>query len=146
MKGVHQMYNFIIDSVSNIPDNIMIETVEQKYNITFPYKLKEYYSLYNGVPIKLCTFIINDTEYEVNRILPLISTSLSVDSIAQNDRIDNFISNEWFPFAQDRGGDIYYWNTNNETIALIRCDNIENPIKICNNITDFFHIMNNNIR
>lgn len=48
------------------------------------------------------------------------------------------------PIAQNRGGDIYYWDISDENIFLYYCDDIENPIYICENVRALFEIMENN--
>lgn len=91
----------------------------------------------------MCVFYIDGFEFEVSEILPLKYGAFTFEDVIANDRGDEIIPANMVPIAQNRGGDIYYWNTSNENIFLYYCDDIENPIYICENVRALFEIMEN---
>lgn len=138
------MYNFIkqIKEDCSVTKND-IENIEIKYNIKFPEILKNYYLKHNGDTIKLCSFIVDDYEYEISKIVPLKYGSSNFEHIIDGDREDSIITENMLPIARNRGGDYYYWDVNDEKVYLYYCDDIENPVYICNNIKSLFDIMIN---
>lgn len=136
------MYNFL-KSIEQTSDDvsIAIRQLEDKYDVVFPNILKEYYRKYNNCKIKLCRFFIDEYECEVSKILPIKGDGLTFEKIVENDRKDGFIDSNLYPLASNRGGDIYYWNAATENIELIYSDAIETPMKICDSVSEFFHVL-----
>lgn len=140
------MYKFIKKIKSGYSVNERdIKNIEERWDISFPILLKEFYVNYNGAEINLCMFVLNGYEHEISEFLPLKYGECNFDDVIKNDREDGIISNNMIPLASNRGGDYYYWNSMNESIVLFYCDDIENPVYICKNIKELFNIMENNL-
>lgn len=118
-----------------------IQRLQAKYNIIFPEELKNYYLENNGKKIYLCVFG-EEKQYEISKILPLCDKN-SVESIKDSELIDGFIASDMIPFAMDRGGDYYYWNSIDKGIYLIRGEDIENPRYICSSFSELCTILDN---
>ena len=140
------MYQFIQNTANVSSDALLhnislIISMEQKYGISFPDVLRDYYIHYNCYKISLCVFRINNNEYEVAKIIPLDGDTLTFEKIVDNDRADGFISSNFYPLASNRGGDLYYWDCNTQNLFLVYADDVEHPISICHSITEFFKLM-----
>lgn len=137
------MYKFIKDdsvSIGNITD--ILADFEKKYGIIIPDALKDYYIGNNDSKIQLCHFTVDGYKCEVSKIIPIVSSGLSVEKIVENNRVDGFINENLYPLAINRGGDTYYWDSRTENVYLLLSDDIENPFKICNSINEFWDILN----
>lgn len=138
------MYKFIEEQYSNqLVKNDELLEIEKKYNVTFPPILREYYLKFNGAKIKLCQFEIEGFEYEISELVPLKYGYCCWEKVKENDLQDGLIAENLFPIANNRGGDYYYWDKNTEEIYLIYCDDIEEPIQICESIQRLFDLMSN---
>ena len=136
------MFNFITEN--NKKDHIsndVISEIEKLYKIQFPVILREYYLNHNGDKIKLCIFKVDEEEFGVAKIVPLKYGSCDFESIVRNDRHDEIIDSHLYPLARNEGGDYYYRDERNENVYMIYCDDIENPILICNTVKRFFELM-----
>ncbi len=49
-----------------------------------------------------------------------------------------------YPLARNEGGDYFYWDVRDENVYMIYCDDIENPVWVCESIKAFFELMENN--
>ena len=103
------MYRFLKD-MANIPSDFilhnisLIKSMEQKYDISFPDVLREYYINYNGFQISLCIFHVNNNEYEISKIIPLDGDTLTFEKIVDNDREDGFICSNYYGLGSKRAG------------------------------------------
>lgn len=140
------MYEFLRNEINGIKlDEQDIKAIEVLYDFKFPTILFEFYLLYNVEDIKLCIFEIDGFSHGVSSMVPIKGGSLSFEEIVSNDRKDGFIDTNMLPLAMNEGGDIYYWDKNNENVYLYYCDDFENPIYICENIESFFILLSQNI-
>ena len=121
-----------------------IRAIEEMLDISFPPILKKFYINYNGARIYLCQFWVDGYEYEISELVYLKYGKCSLENVIKNDREDNIIPYNMIPIANNRGGDYYYWDALSENVFLYYCDDIENPIFICDNINTLFKIMDNN--
>lgn len=139
------MYNFIkkIRKEYGI-NNEDIKNIETHFNICFPEILKKYYLEHNGDLIELCKFVIDGYEYEIFEMVQLKYGDCTFEYIVNQDREDKIIPLNMLPIAYNRGGDYYYWDILNENVFLYYCDDIENPIFICDNLLKFFEILEYN--
>lgn len=145
-KKEYQMYKFIEKiKTEYLVNETDIKNTEEKWNISFPTLLKEFYLNYNGAELNLCIFVLEGYEHEISEFIPLKYGECNFDDIIKNDREDGIISNNMIPLASNRGGDYYYWNSIDESIVLFYCDDIENPIYICKNIRELFELMENSL-
>ena len=120
-----------------------LKRIETRFDISFPEKLKSYHLEHNGDLIKICNFMVDGYEYEISEIVQLKYGSCTFEDIVQGDREDKIIPENMLPIANNRGGDYYYWDAISENVFLYYCDDIENPIFICDNIEELFKILEN---
>lgn len=118
-----------------------IRNLENKYKIRFPEVLRKYCLEFDGARIKLQRLEIRGYSCEVSGIVPICGDGLSFEKIVENDRADGFISEDFYPLAADRGGDIYYWDAESEHVYLMLADDIENPFLVSDSVSDFFGLL-----
>jgi len=144
--GGNKMYDFLKKENSGIkPEPHEIKVIEDSYGFEFPQILFDFYLLHNVGTIKLCTFEIDGFEHQVRNMVPLKEGALTFEEIVTNDRKDGFIDTNMLPLAMNEGGDMYYWDKNNENVYLYYWDDIENPIFISENIKSFFELLSQSI-
>ena len=49
-----------------------------------------------------------------------------------------------YPLARNEGGDYFYWDVRDENVYMIYCDDVENPVWVCDSMKAFFDLMENN--
>ena len=123
-----------------------ILNLEKKYKIVFPDVLKNLYAKSEGGKIKLCVFKIDGFDYEVSSIISVVPEGFYFEKIADSDRDDGFLPVSFYPFASNRGGDIYYWDSETKKVYLSLADDIENPILISDSIEEFIILLEKSIR
>lgn len=103
--------------------------------------MAEFYLQYNGLEIYLSKIERDTTIFQVDAFYSIkhsFSTRLpTVDTLIEWDRMDGFIAPQMIPFAEDQGGDSYYCNSTSGEIYIIRSDDIDIPIKICDTFAEF---------
>lgn len=119
-----------------------INTIEEQYDIIFPEYLKEFYLEYNGATIKLCKIFVDGYMYGISEMIQLKYGECNFEYILEGDREDKIIPFSMIPIANNEGGDYYYLDMEDGKIYLFFCDDIENPIYICENIESLFKLMN----
>ena len=141
------MYKFIKEQHTECklrPDDIC--AFEEKFNIKLPFEMAEFYLQYNGLEIYISKIERDTTIFQVDAFYSIkysFSTRLpTVDTLIEWDRMDGFIDSQMIPFAKDQGGDSYYCDSTSGEIYLIRSDDIDIPIKICDNFTEFLSALN----
>lgn len=134
--------------------------VQQKYDIVFPYALKSFYLHFNGASIKeiyvkgRCNEKLGihniyplkyKWKYGSNNLLEPDASSLGQLewAIELSHEYDSVKCNNLIPFADDVGGDEYYWQIETEYVYLIRFDDIEHPILVFDSIYSFFESFSN---
>ena len=138
------MYKFIEKRIEEFHvDEKEIQEIENKYHIIFPEILKKFYLEYNGDTIKLCSFVIDGYQYSIAKIVQLKYGTCTFEYIVDNDREDGIMDKNLMPIARNEGGDYYYWDIMSQNVFLYYCDDIENPIYICNNLEELFQILDN---
>ena len=139
------MYKFIKELREEyLVNEEYINSIEKKYDITFPLILKDYYLKYNGSRIKECRFNIDGFGYGVYGMVQIMYGGYPFEKKIENDRMDGFISPSMIAFAYNGGGDYFYCDLKDGKIYVIY-DIIENPIYICDSVSEFFKIMEENI-
>ena len=68
-------------------------------------------------------------------------STVALEEIMQWDRNDGYISDKMVPLAYDQSRERYYWNTEDEKVYFIDGMDLENPIYICENISEFFKLL-----
>jgi hypothetical protein len=118
--------------------------IEQRFGFKMPEILREYYLMYNGASIYNCVFSIDGYEVEVAKLVELKYGVLPLEKIIEMDREDGFIPSNMIPVARNSGGDYYYWNDQSGQVYLYLSDCIEDPILICENLEEFFALLEKN--
>lgn len=139
------MYGFVKEKSENTHiSSCEVLEIENKYNINFPTMIKEYYLQHNGDKIRLCIFTVDEEEFGVAKIVELKYGNCSFEKIVKNDREDGIIDEHLYPLARNEGGDYFYWDIRDENVYMIYCDDVENPVWVCDSIKAFFDLMENN--
>jgi len=118
--------------------------IEQRFGFKMPEILRDYYLMYNGASIYNCVFSIDGYEVEVAKLVELKYGVLPLEKIIEMDREDGFIPSNMIPVARNSGGDYYYWNDQSRQVYLYLRDCIEDPILICENLEEFFALLEKN--
>lgn len=118
--------------------------IEQRFGFKMPEILRDYYLMYNGASIYNCVFSIDGYEVEVAKLVELKYGVLPLEKIIELDREDGFIPSNMIPVARNSGGDYYYWNDQSGQVYLYLSDCIEDPILICENLEEFFALLEKN--
>ena len=118
--------------------------IEQRFGFKMPEILRDYYLIYNGASIYNCVFSIDGYEVEVAKLVELKYGVLPLEKIIEMDREDGFIPSNMIPVARNSGGDYYYWNDQSGQVYLYLSDCIEDPILICENLEEFFALLEKN--
>lgn len=139
------MYSFIKKMKDDEKITIeVIAEIEKTFSFQMPEILKEYYLANNGASIHRCIFSVDGYEVEVAKLVELKYGYLPLEKIIEMDRKDGFISPNMIPIARNSGGDHYYWDSKSGKVYLFLCDSIENPIWICQNVEEFFSLLQKN--
>ena len=118
--------------------------IEQRFGFKMPEILRDYYLMYNGASMYNCVFSIDGYEVEVAKLVELNYGVLPLEKIIEMDREDGFIPSNMIPVARNSGGDYYYWNDQSGQVYLYLSDCIEDPILICENLEEFFALLEKN--
>lgn len=118
--------------------------IEQRFGFKMPEILRDYYLMYNGASIYNCVFSIDGYEVEVAKLVELKYGVLPLEKIIEMDREDGFIPSNMIPVARNSGDDYYYWNDQSGQVYLYLSDCIEDPILICENLEEFFALLEKN--
>ena len=121
-----------------------IKDIESHFSIQIPKELKKFYLDYNGADIYLCQFTMDDPSvepFEVHTIYPIkycaLPYGVTLEKVIEGDRLDGFLLFNLIPFAEDQGGDRYYYDNNTEEVFWIPSDDIDNPEKVCDSVAEF---------
>jgi len=137
------MFKFIIsEELDRNVNNEYINEMENKMNIKFPAILKEYYMKHNFSNVNECSFSIEGMDFALDCIMPLKYGNVSVEKNYEYVLEDEYIPNNYIPFAVDMTADNYYWDSKNGNVYYISHENVEDPILICNSVDEFFDILN----
>lgn len=107
-----------------------ISDLEQKFNIVFPSKLKEYYLLHNNAEINTynyCYLAIVD-------ILPIFYGPNSVESIMFKNKNKGIVPPNYIPFAVDKYERIIYWNNDDKRVYMFKSKKSNTPTLISNSV------------
>ena len=132
------LYEYIINhSYPLLIDNNDLSEIESQFNVKLSDSLREFFITYNGTQIPVC-IVEDDDSLEVSSFIPVKHGTLPVEKIMRWNYDDGIIPKGFIPFASDRGGNIYYCDTeNNDCILFIDHEEIENPEIIGSSISSF---------
>lgn len=136
------MYKFIREVGSPFTKE-MIYNLEKSFNVIMPESLKRYYLSHGNSKI-------NTIQFETNKIYCDIASFVSIDpdatlsfyKILSYGKEDEWIPDNFYPFAYDSGGNYYFWNSNDYRVYIIYSDNIEKPYLIADSMCSFFNLIN----
>jgi len=114
-----------------------ISRIEKEYGIVFSKALKDFYLLYGNKPISPVPFYVDGYEFSISKVVPIIAEGLTFEKIVKNDRIDGFIPTSYYPIAQDRGGNVVYWDAETGKVYYLLSDDIENHCLVSNSVDEF---------
>ena len=140
------MYKFIKEQHEECklrPDDIC--SFEEKFDIRLPFEMAEFYLQFNGLEIYLSKIEKDTTIFQVDAFYSIkhsFSSRLpTVDTLIEWDRMDGFVDYKMVPFAKDQGGDSYCCDSASGEIYIIRSDDIDIPINICDTFTEFLSVL-----
>lgn len=136
------MYQFIVsqnDEYRISADDI--SAIEEKFEITFPVALKEFYLQFNCADTALCGYGKDADVYEVDVFYPIKFKYPAgmplLETLLERDRKDKFIPHDMIPFAADQSEGQYYCDAKSEAVFLVLSYDIDNPILICDSFSSF---------
>ena len=130
--------------------------IEQKYSFKIPDVLRQFYLQYNGAALKdLYANGIGNIELGLgdifpikykwdyslrNKVMPLLADKGQMELVYELvlGDLPLVVDNELVPFANDCGGDKYYWQKNTGAVFLIRFDDIDTLIPAFDSVEAFF--------
>lgn len=137
------MFEFL--HTENLEENVSqqyIDSVERKYNITFPDILRVYYNEHNGGEIEEVPFVMHNLEFCVEFIIPLKYGTVNVEKLLELYMDDEYFPKGFVPLAEDVDGDDYFWDARDGRVYYLTMGNIDNPIPIARSVEEFFEILN----
>lgn len=134
------MFEFVINKNTKKKEcEEKILELEKKFNIVFPEILKEYYSRYDGEMIHYCNINTEEDPEIVSEIVSIQDGEF--ESLKEELDSDGFIPETMFPIAGTRGGDYYFWDKKSGEVCLLYGDDIDNPTKRANSVSEFFEML-----
>lgn len=127
--------------------------IENNYGFVFPQILKEFYLGYNGASIKELYVSVGYHEFGIHHIFPVryrwkYEGNTVVPERADKGQLEYFMdmssdidsirANNLVLFADDVGGDEYFWQIGTGTVYLIRFDDVDEPILAFESVEAFF--------
>ena len=135
------MYPFIVSK--NINYSISekdIKIIEERFAVTFPQALKDYYIQFNCADICLCRYVKGTEIYEVDAIYPIKYKYPKymplLETLLERDRIGEYVPYDMVPFAADQSEGCYYCDKNGQVFLILSYD-IDNPVLVCDNFSEF---------
>ena len=122
-------------------DPLDIQALEKKFDIKFPSEMVDFYLQYNDAEIYLSEIETEEDKPQVFAFYPIRYRHSryegTIDETMLSFRQDGFFDPKMIPFAGDQGGDPYFCDSISGEIYLIRSDDIDEPIKICDSFNEF---------
>ncbi|SEV82126.1 SMI1 / KNR4 family (SUKH-1) [Ruminococcaceae bacterium KH2T8] len=142
------------DSGYDISDEDL-DFIEQKYSFNFPHILRQYYLSYNGAALKglYANGIANERfglhdiypvkyrwDYSLrNKVIPVLAEVGQMEwSYEMSQDLPEVIENDLVPFANDAGGNQYFWQKKTEAVYYICYDDLDPLILAFNSVEAFF--------
>lgn len=137
------MFKFISNDSNR--DNVTLDYIrefEEKWDISFPDVLVDFYTKHNRAELKEFSFFIHNLEFSVEFIIPLKYGNVCVEKILSFNEGNEYISKTFIPLAEDIDGEDFYWDSSDGKVYYVSMGNVENPIPICDTVEQFFDILN----
>lgn len=130
--------------IKNDKNISLIQKFEEENEVCFPYALAYIYSYYNVDSIPLLKFDIDGYRMEVRSFFRLDGDNNIFNEYSMQLK-NGFIDKRFVPFAFDRGGNVYYFDSKKYKascyekcpVYYISSDDVENPDMITDNIVEF---------
>jgi len=136
-------FSFVNDVVDAVPvSEEEISSLERLYGIRFPELLRSYYMTLNGCALKRMHLFIEDYEYSVRCILPIIHGGLTMEKLKKRIRGSEVISESLFPVADDYSGGMILWDSLSGKISYVTGNDGTEPEYIFASIDEMFEAMN----
>ncbi|WP_024856159.1 SMI1/KNR4 family protein [Ruminococcus albus] len=125
-----------------------IAYLEQKYGIVFPEILKDLYSRTDCSGMRSC-YIEIDHDFEVYDLVTLEDEvggfEQLVDCIYRTEPLCRYIPDDWFPLAEDKDGNHFFWSSKTQQVYYGSCEEIEDKILIADSIEEFIDMLNDSV-
>ena len=122
------------------PQDITAE--EKKHNIRFPEVLKELYLECNGSYIRELSLQIEGAEYDVEEILPLTGTKMTMSWLKEKFEDNRQIPASFFPVAIDSAEGTYFWDSLTGEIWYVAENSDMEPDFMFRSMQEMFDAMN----
>lgn len=132
IKNITEKNKISVDDIHNI---------EKQYAIQFPEALVDFLVEYNGSEIFLSEIIRNGLSYEVASLIPIKHGRLPMEKVLEWDRQDAIVKEGLIPIASDRGGNVYYLDSQTGNIIFYNVEDIENPKLVSDSLEEFLSQM-----
>jgi len=143
-------YKFLEKEIDNREKSeVRIAYLEQKYGIVFPDILKDLYSRTDGSGMRTCYLEIDDYGYEVYDLVTLEDEDGGfewlVDGIYRAEPMNRYIPADWYPIAEDEGGDHYFWSSKTQQVYYVFHEDVDDKILIADSIEEFIEMLNDSV-
>jgi hypothetical protein len=133
-----------------------LNRIEHKYSFKFPQVLRQYYLSYNGAALKdlYADGIANEgfglhdiypVKYkwdysQGNKVMPVLADVGQMEEFYEwsKDDFPVVVDNDLVPFANEAGGDEYYWQKNTGAVFYLCHEDIDNLIPAFDSVDAFF--------
>lgn len=95
-----------------------IEDAQQRLSLRFPVFLKNYYRLYDTMPIRECNFELDGHEFCLCALVTIAPGGLSMDSLFECAYFQNRVPKGWIPIGLDLSGDYYFYEPLTKMVLL----------------------------
>lgn len=143
-------YRFLEREIDNREKSeVRIAYLEQKYGIVFPDILKDLYSRTDCLGMRTCYVEIDDHGYEVCELVTLEDEDGGfewlVDGIYRVEPMNRFIPADWYPIAEDEGGDHYFWSSRTQQVYYVFQEELDEKVLIADSVEEFLEMMNDSV-
>lgn len=143
------MFRFLTEEIDNREKSAnRIAYLEQKYGITFPDVLKDFYAKTDCSGMKMCEIKINERCFVAAGLVALEDGDIDFEYAADDDRDEpmcNFIPPDWYPLAYDNGGNYFYWSSDDYRVCYVDRENVEERVLVSESIEAFFDLLNHSV-
>lgn len=149
-------YRFLEKEIDNREKSeARIAYLEQKYGIVFPDILKDLYSRTDYSQMRTCYIEKDYNGYEVCDLVTLEDGYISedgyysfeelIDRVYRTEPMNRYIPDDWFPLAEDEGGDHFFWSSKTQKVYYVFSEALEDKILIADSIEEFIDMLNESV-
>lgn len=111
--------------------------IEKTFGLSFPKIIRDFYLCHNGAKIREALLTIDNDYYNVVRFLDTAAVVILL-----NENKKHGVPNDYIPFAEDWGSDLYCWSTRDSGVYLFYSDS-DTPLLILNSLNRFIELVHN---